>query len=687
MKSIFTLIQDIEKLIFKVVLWIVLIPKTLVAIVLHPTGMAQYVKSELNEGESRFDEHMSPVILLLIVALIPAVAALYLLPTFGATITSPSQENPTAERYLFFESQTAVKSTRSDAEYRHTWSVIKAGAKGESGATLHTESHLTPKEEAGQDNASAKDNFRYNFEEGGEYYVTVAVESVNPSNKKLPALESYYASLLVVIPVKLDEPVSIPNTSTTTLGIASDDSGTKSAASTSSSSSDARTIDSLTSQIQKEKTIFLALALMLPPLLFALAEKLFMGESIGEMNLKENFYIQCYFFAPLSLAIWSTYLSRYFFTSDAYFYVKENTALQILLLPLILTGLWFIRTEVKSIQFVRQTTTARAIIIVLVCVIILGFAGNLFAFFSDYQNGMRLFAIQAYPVVAVLFIFGFAYAWYGRRRERGEALNFKSILWTAASFAAIYAVLVFATPLLLSAPIPVSATEAPPATASEADSTPGADVTPVATPSEVAVAETPVPTADTSFVEEFNAPSDEWIDFMTSGDPRMVEFSVDQGALSVQLFKREDRVPKWYYIHDTFTYHDVAVNAVVTNRGNNGNGVGLICRYSNIGWYEAQFSNSQEWSLYAVDNVGVVSQGYNEIAKGTSKDIQSGPSTNEYKLVCKGNEISLFANNVLLQTYPEDRYAFAEGKVGVSVWSPKKLPILVNIETVTVNEQ
>ena len=74
MKSVFTVLQDLERLIYKILMWVILIPKTIVKIILQPGWVHEYIKVELNSADDEsmpFDEYMSPV-LLLTVALIPA---------------------------------------------------------------------------------------------------------------------------------------------------------------------------------------------------------------------------------------------------------------------------------------------------------------------------------------------------------------------------------------------------------------------------------------------------------------------------------------------------------------------------------------------------------------------------------------------------------------------------------------
>jgi hypothetical protein len=62
--------EKFENLIYKVLVWIVLIPKTLLQIMLHPDWAPGYIKQELEEGGSKFDEYFSPIVLLLVAVLL-----------------------------------------------------------------------------------------------------------------------------------------------------------------------------------------------------------------------------------------------------------------------------------------------------------------------------------------------------------------------------------------------------------------------------------------------------------------------------------------------------------------------------------------------------------------------------------------------------------------------------------------
>jgi hypothetical protein len=645
---------------------------------------------------------------LLVVALIPALAFNFL-PTFGASISSPAETQSTTDRFLSFEVRTDFRSSSAEMDYFHKWTVSRVVN------TIPIQSQTSPVPTTGGelilvneihyplgpvnfveeiDDNTVKDKFLYTFPDAGEYLVVVSAGKYDPRRFD-PAsglgvvTELYTSTLRVIVPVRLDEQIVISNEERTKDTEAASQEG----------------FETFTATVQRENTLFLAIALMLPPLLFALATKLF-TTTIGEDTLKESFYTQCYYFSPLSLAIWASYYARYFFTSDAYFYADGNFAIQIIWLPTLLAALWFVRAEVKTIEDARGVNSIRSLIITLVCIAVLLFAASGIFQFATLQDDVRLLAIRIFPIFSAGLIAGFGYAWYRRRRSRNEFMKPSHFAGIAVNAVVLIALLGYVSarfgvqslPEVVSRTVEpeasatalVGATEAPTSVSVLATQTPTTQITVIENSPTPEAGSTPLvvesPAPNPFFVEEFNTDLATWFEFMTSGDSSLVERKVELGVLSIQLFQRDEVTPRFYLINNAFSYSDVKVEAVVTNRGNNSNGVGLICRYSDIGWYEVQISNSQTFAVYVVDNIGIMNQGYNEIARFESNQILSGLSTNIYTMTCKGNIISLFVNGNLLWEFTDTQFGFADGKIGLSVWSPQTLPVNVDFETLTFSQ-
>jgi len=716
MKTIVSVLQDIEKLIYKVLMWVILIPKTIVQIALHPSWVPDYITKELNpEGKTEaehapFDEYMSPVILLLVVALIPALI-FNSLPTFGTTMSSSADEKPTNDRTLIFAALTDFKSASTQMFYSHTWTVEKVQADG-SYTEIYREDHFPDSAvnfiEQVDDN-TVKDRFQYTFPEleSGDYYINVYPVKYYPFQENTPVIEIYKAYLKVTVPLKSDEQLIISNDSAKSIAAQGTNAG----------------IEDFVSQIQKENTIFLALALMIPPLLFTLAAKLFMGKQISETALKESFYAQCYYFSPLSLAIWATYYAYFFFTADAYFFIGYEVSLPILLAPPVLTALWFFWTETRVVAIERNVSGLKPFLIVTVCIAVLGSAVYVFFDIQSFQDRLRLFAIQIYPVLAAALILTFAIAWYRGQRAQNKGVTLANLLWVAASFVVLAIAMQFISFRGVSIPaapppavVETNVAELPPVEQTqiaavptvtgelvayapvfvdtptptvETTSTPIVEIPSTTTPiietptGAPVITDTPTPFLQPYYTEEFDGDIVTWFEFMSSGDVRMVGKRLELGQLSIDLLPLDDKLPWFYLINNSFAYSNVKAETLVVNRSVNATGVSVICRYSDIGWYEFVFSNTGAYSIYAVDNSGLVSQGYNLL---TSTVISPDSPANVFAVECKGNELNQYVNNTLVNTFVDTKFNFTEGKIGIAVSSPDKLPVSVGFDYVKVSE-
>ena len=736
--SIFTVLQDFEKLIYKVLMWIILLPKTIVQITLDPKWAPGYITDELDEsnpanhGQVQFDEYMSPVILLLVVALLPALG-FSLLPAFGTTLISSAGEKQTTDRFISFGSQTEFISSSTGLKYKHFWIVEQKQNDG-GYKLLYDELHSDYSEKNYieiVDNNTVKDKFLYTFNDPGEYLVTVLAYKYDPDRgEDLDSVERYSASIAVSVPLDVAESVVILDTNAKT-----------------ESAPDTKTAVNFSERVTQEDTLFLALALMIPPLLFAFVTQIRSRtlRDIGENTLKESFYVQCYYFSPLSLAIWATYYARYFFTADVYGYQDFGISLVILLLPVLLAFLWFFRIEMQIMmdpqldspktqeqaaaesqppEKKHETGSLRAFLIVIGCLLLLGGGALLIFYFPRLQDLLRLSAIRLYPVGAIGLIAGFGYAWYKRRIAEHKSISLRNFGWVLAG--SIMLIITFVViryklypPVQLSAPPETEVVVVPLSTATQVTLPPVASSTPEpptpepvesptatllpqntdTSPSPEAQAtltpqptETPVPATQTLepqqyYTEDFNGDLVNWSEFMSSGEPNMVERHSEPGKYSVNLLQSEEKLARYYLINDNFTYADVKVEAVVINRGNNTNGVSLVCRYSDVGWYEFLISNSGTYSIYAVDRAGIVNSGYNQIDLGTSGLIKSGPgAVNVYAIACQGQELSLYINQELVDTITDVKFQFQEGKVGLGVSSPEKLPVKIEFDSFSVTK-
>lgn len=71
-----------EELLYQLLLWIVLVPKTLIRVIREPAWPAEYVAAEHEKPtEERFDDYMPPILFLVVVGIIPNIIANVYWPT------------------------------------------------------------------------------------------------------------------------------------------------------------------------------------------------------------------------------------------------------------------------------------------------------------------------------------------------------------------------------------------------------------------------------------------------------------------------------------------------------------------------------------------------------------------------------------------------------------------------------
>jgi hypothetical protein len=58
---------------------------------------------------------------------------------------------------------------------------------------------------------------------------------------------------------------------------------------------------------------------------------------------------------------------------------------------------------------------------------------------------------------------------------------------------------------------------------------------------------------------------------------------------------------------------------------------------------------------------------------------------NVYTAICKGNELSLEINGILVETVPA-KYDFPEGSIGIGFSAPQDLPVDIEFESVKISQ-
>ena len=210
-------------------------------------------------------------------------------------------------------------------------------------------------------------------------------------------------------------------------------------------------------------------------------------------------------------------------------------------------------------------------------------------------------------------------------------------------------------------------------------------------PTEAPVTEAPVATAtevpvqvQDFFTEEFDQdPGDNWtVDILGPGadankDTVKTEFT--NGRMRFDIPKDDLYV---YYTYTAQTYDNVRIDMRADNRGVNSNNVSLTCRISDDGWYEWSVGSDGSWVLYAVTDK------YHTITNGGTRLLKQGKAENEYGMVCKDKQISMFVNGQEIKQSPvtDNKYGLREGTVGFNISSLQVTPVIVEVEWFKVSE-
>ena len=215
--------------------------------------------------------------------------------------------------------------------------------------------------------------------------------------------------------------------------------------------------------------------------------------------------------------------------------------------------------------------------------------------------------------------------------------------------------------------------------------TPTQENKPTNIPSPTVIVDNPTSAPQGFYTEEFEGDLDAWT-FLIKSAKNVNEFvrNIENGKLVVHISPKQDQ-PWAYLINSAFKYADVQLEVVTTNTGNSANGVSLVCRYSESGWYEFWISNDGTYGIYAFGPDGIVLQAGYELTTGGSSAIRTGKAENKYTATCKGDELSLTINGTSIEPV-KTKYDFPEGNIGIGFSAPKNLPIDVEFESLKISQ-
>jgi hypothetical protein len=331
--NITEIIEGVEKFAYEVLIWILLIPKTLANILLNPGWVPDYVAAELNDKtDDRFDNYISPVILILITTLLPE-AYLLSVPAPGAIISGPL-EAYVHQPVRFVVDAGFVEKTQN---YHYEWTADDQ--------SVQTYQH-----------AYLADYAVFTWDKPGRKQIHVLTDNGQG--------ESYESTFSVEI---FDE--SQPLTASIDDGFSLNRSARQ---------------DFLNS-MQEPSGLLVTFLFLTLPMLFALAIDWWRRVPFSRRSFMHSFYIQCYYFSPVMLAFWSLMLGSVYF-------LDPKRELLLLLLPLITTGIllvWLFVNETRLIMKEKNVNVVLGILFTGVCYALITFLLYVYIKFTQSPETFR----------------------------------------------------------------------------------------------------------------------------------------------------------------------------------------------------------------------------------------------------------------------------------------------------------
>lgn len=225
-------------------------------------------------------------------------------------------------------------------------------------------------------------------------------------------------------------------------------------------------------------------------------------------------------------------------------------------------------------------------------------------------------------------------------------------------------IVITATP---NVPAPV-ATEAPAVVATDAPAVVATDP-PAVVATDPPAEESTAPQGNMYFKDEFDNGLDNYSHFLFSFSQfriyennqeleRKAGVTLDNGRIK---FNMEEYNLGYYYVYEPQTYDDVKVSMEIENLGYNASTAALMCRYDeDMGWYHLTVDFQGLWALWYYD--ALIGKNFNFITNGGASEFDYGKGRNTFTLVCQGDEISVYVNDVLAQTVRDEN--LKSGKVG-----------------------
>ena len=187
------------------------------------------------------------------------------------------------------------------------------------------------------------------------------------------------------------------------------------------------------------------------------------------------------------------------------------------------------------------------------------------------------------------------------------------------------------------------------------------------------------------FYDELDGPlSDLWVDqvyyYTDQDDPNAEpQYTIEQERGSLK-FLLESPWQYVYYLYTPHTYENVRIDYEVENKGVNSNNVGLVCRYTDYGYYEFIATSGGYYSI-----MRYYEDGNKELAAGGIKSIRFGrEKKNQFTAVCDEEYLTFIVNDVEIAHVHDDE--ISEGLAGINVSAEDVVPVQIEINWIQISE-
>lgn len=157
-------------------------------------------------------------------------------------------------------------------------------------------------------------------------------------------------------------------------------------------------------------------------------------------------------------------------------------------------------------------------------------------------------------------------------------------------------------------------------------------------------------------------------------------YSVEQRRGTLR-FDLESPYLYLYHLYTPHEYQDIRIDFEIENKGVNTNNVGIVCRYTDYGWYEFISTSGGYYSImrYYEDED-------KQLATGGIKSIKFGKEKkNVYTAICKGKSLIFIVNDVQIAKV-KDEEIIDSGYAGINISSEAYVPVKVELNWLSISE-